>query len=202
MNHKIDLSIPRVVIASGNLGKVSEFRKLLSELPVMIIPQPDDIQIEETGRSFVENARVKALTAAKITGQFSLADDSGLSVESLGGAPGIFSSRYANTDSERINKLLYELTPFKNRKAFFSAALCFVSPENRILFEVEGKCEGRITEFPRGNDGFGYDPIFEVKNTGLTFAEMGIERKKSFSHRGLAFQKLMPKLKKYFASIN
>lgn len=184
-----------LVVASGNLGKVNEFRELLSSLPLNVLSQPVGLDIKETGSSFAENARIKALTVSLMTKEWVLADDSGLSVEALNGAPGIFSARYAKTDSERINKLLKELEPFDNRKATFIAALCIAS-NGKVLLEVEGKCNGLITRLPRGKEGFGYDPIFEVLNLGLTFAEMGIEKKKAFGHRGCAFQLLMPGLKK------
>ena len=196
MNIRSQLSIPKLVIASANLGKVEEFQELLACLPFSVISQPKGIQVQEDGKTFAENARKKALKVASLTGEFSLSDDSGLSVIALGGLPGIHSARYASTDFERVKRLLAEMSLFKNRKAYFSAALCFASPKEGVLIEVEGRCEGVITNSPRGNNGFGYDPIFEVKGTGLTFAEMAIERKKLISHRGIAFQKLIPKLKK------
>ena len=198
MNRKIYTLKPKVIIASKNKGKVLEFKKLLSSLPIKIVNQPKDIEIEENGTTFSENARIKAISVAKITGEFSLSDDSGLCVPSLGGAPGIHSARYAKNDLERINRLLKELEGKENREAYFCSALCFASPEEGVLFEVLSKCEGVITTSPRGTDGFGYDPIFEVIGIGLTFSEMGIEKKETISHRGLAFQKLMPQLKEFF----
>ena len=191
-------SKPSLVIASGNLGKVREFRKLLMDLPVTILSQPEGLQIEESGKTFVENARLKALAVAKATGQWAMADDSGLSVDALDGAPGVYSARYANTDEERICRLLEDLEPFADRSAHFSSAICVASPEEEILLEVEGKCEGLIIEEPRGINGFGYDPVFEVYGTGLTFAEMEIENKQMFSHRGKAFALLRPELEKLF----
>jgi len=194
------MSIPKssfnqlLVIASGNQGKIKEFKEFLSELPLNISSQPKSFKVEENGHSFLENARIKALAASNLKGTWTLADDSGLSVEALNGAPGIHSSRYAKTDQERINKLLLELKFSKNRKAIFTAALC-IALNGKPLIEVEGHCEGLITNYPRGDKGFGYDPIFEVKGTGLTFAEMRPEQKKIFGHRGLAFQLLLPKLK-------
>ncbi|WP_036901363.1 MULTISPECIES: RdgB/HAM1 family non-canonical purine NTP pyrophosphatase [Prochlorococcus] len=198
MNLKSNTSIPKLVIASGNLGKVKEFRELLSSLPIQVISQPEGFDVDEIGQSFAENARLKAITASRFTGELSLADDSGLSVDALGGVPGIHSARYGKTDSDRINRLLNELAPCKNRDAYFHCALCFASPAEGVLFEVEGRCEGKIVNAPRGEGGFGYDPIFEVKGIGLTFAEMGVARKKSISHRGLAFQQLIPKLRNFF----
>lgn len=200
MTGQQDQSKTSLVVASGNLGKIAEFRELLSDLPLNIIPQPADLVVNETGITFHENARIKALAASSYTEEWALADDSGLSVEALDGAPGIHSARYANTDTERINRLLKELELFQNRDAIFTAALC-VAHEGKILLEVEGRCEGVITRVPRGKGGFGYDPIFEVKGLGITFAEMGIEKKKLFGHRGRAFKLLFPGLKKLLGVI-
>ena len=191
-------SFQTLVIASTNEGKIQEFKRLLSSYPLLVIAQPGGLEVEETGNSFVENARLKAIAAARHTGEIALADDSGLCVEALGGAPGVYSSRYANTDRERISRLLNQLKNFSNRSAFFSAALCVASPNGKILLEVEGRCDGVIANEERGTDGFGYDPIFEVKDTGLTFSEMGFNQKQKISHRALAFQALIPGLKNIF----
>ena len=189
-----------LVIASGNQGKIEEFKKLLDDFPFDLLTQPVGLEIEETGNTFMENARIKAIAVSKATGNLSLADDSGLSVEALGGAPGIYSSRYASSDKERIEKLLAELKPFSNRKAKFECALCIASGE-KVLIEVSGFCEGLITFFPRGKNGFGYDPIFEVFPLGKTFAELDHEKKKHVGHRGNAFKLLKPELKKLLNSI-
>ncbi len=183
-----------LVIASGNQGKIREFKTLLEDFPFDLLTQPVGFEIEETGNTFIENARIKAIAVSKETGNLSLADDSGLSVEALEGAPGIYSSRYANSDKERIEKLLAELKPFSNRKAKFECSLCIASGE-KVLIEVTGFCEGVITFFPRGKNGFGYDPIFEVSGLGETFAEMSHAQKKQMGHRGNAFKLLRPELK-------
>ncbi len=189
-----------LVIASGNQGKIAEFKKLLDDFPFDLMTQPVGFEIEETGSTFMENARIKAIAVSQVTGNLSLADDSGLSVESLGGAPGIYSSRYANSDEKRIEKLLAELKPFQNRKAKFECALCIASG-GKALIEVSGFCEGLITLSPRGANGFGYDPIFEVSGLGETYAEMNHEQKKHIGHRGNAFKLLIPELKKLLVSI-
>ena len=129
-----------IVIATSNLGKLREFSYFLSDYPISIIPQPQGLQIEETGTTFKANARIKALAVAEMTGIYSLADDSGLSVEALDNRPGVYSSRYGSNDSERISCLLHELNSVKNRKAFFTSALCIASPEKKILLEVESRC--------------------------------------------------------------
>ena len=188
-----------LVIASGNEGKIKEFKKLLKDFPIDLLTQPFGLEIQETGKTFMENARIKAIAVSKATGHLSLGDDSGLSVDALGGAPGIYSSRYANSDKERIDKLLTELKPFANRKAKFECALCIASGE-KVLIEVKGFCEGQITFAKKGKNGFGYDPIFEVFELGETFAEMTYEKKKQIGHRGNAFKLLRPELKKLLVS--
>ena len=116
--------------------------------------------------------------------------------EGRDGAPGVHSARYAPTDQERIAKLLKALSDSANRSAHFCAALCIATPDGEVLIEVEGRCEGLISNTPRGRDGFGYDPVFEVSGTDRTFAEMTPNEKKQHGHRGRAFALLQPKLEK------
>jgi XTP/dITP diphosphohydrolase len=188
-----------LVIASGNAGKVREFGELLADLGLETRPQPEGLDVEETGKTFAENARLKAAAVARATGCWALADDSGLSVDALGGAPGVHSARYADSDSARIERLLQELsesgahTP-ASRSAHFTAALALANPEGEIVLEVEGLCPGQILEAPRGEGGFGYDPVFFVPEAGLTFAEMPHSQKAELGHRGRAFAALKPKL--------
>ena len=184
-----------LVIASGNSGKLREFEGLLSGLPLTVKAQPEGLDVEETGSTFTANARIKALAVAAETGEWALADDSGLSVDALGGAPGVHSARYAPSDAERIARLLQALESEDNRTARFCAALCVAAPDGRLLLEVEGQCKGRITRSPRGDQGFGYDPIFEVDGTQKTFAEMSLKEKKAVGHRGRAFTLLEPRLR-------
>ena len=184
-----------LVIASGNAGKIREFQGLLQHLPLDVQPQPEGMDVEETGSTFAANARIKAKAVATTTGHWALADDSGLSVNALGGAPGVHSARYAPTDPERINKLLSALSKTSERDAQFCAALCVAAPDGSVLIEVEGRCDGRITTLPRGEGGFGYDPIIEVSGPDLTFAEMPLSDKKAHGHRGRAFALLEPRLR-------
>ncbi len=193
-NRKLNTRV--LVIASSNTGKIEEFRQLLSKLSISVRSLPKGFAIQETGESFAENARLKAIAAANFCGEWALADDSGLSVDALKGAPGVYSARYAKTDEERISRVLREMASVESRLAHFNAALCIASPEGKILVEVEGRCEGSIVKTPRGNRGFGYDPIFEVFGTGNTFGEMSKEQKQKLSHRGIAFSLLLPALKK------
>jgi len=192
--------VKTLVIASSNPGKIHEFENLLRALPLNVRPQPESLEVEETGSTFAANAQLKAKTVACVTGEWALADDSGLSVDALDGAPGVHSARYANSDPERIQRLLNALQNCSKREAHFCAALCIAAPDGRVLLEVEGRCQGRITTAPRGDQGFGYDPIFEVKDTGLTFAEMALAEKKQHGHRGRAFTALEPKLRKLLAT--
>jgi XTP/dITP diphosphohydrolase len=184
-----------LVIASGNAGKIREFQGLLQALPVSVRPQPEGLEVEETGSTFAANARLKAQAVAATTGEWALADDSGLSVDALDGAPGVHSARYAPTDPERISRLLKALNGSEQRQAHFCAALCIAAPDGSVLLEVEGRCDGLITASPRGEQGFGYDPIFEVAGTGRTFAEMPLAEKKQHGHRGRAFSLLEPQLR-------
>jgi len=189
-----------LMIASGNAGKVREFGRLLADLGLETQPMPEALEVEETGSTFAENARLKAEAAARATGCWALADDSGLSVDALGGAPGVHSARYADTDTTRIQRLLQELadagaTTPSARSAQFTAALALASPEGEVVLEVEGICPGTILEAPRGEGGFGYDPVFFVPEAGLTFAEMPHSQKAELGHRGRAFAALKPQLR-------
>lgn len=195
---------PKVlVIASGNPGKLREFTALLAtegqELDLEVRGQPPGLEVEETGDSFAANARLKAEAVARITGHWALADDSGLSVEALGGAPGIHSARYAPTDSERIARLLEALAGEPNRRARFTAALALADPSGQTVLEVEGVCTGEILNAPCGEGGFGYDPVFLVPETGLSFAQMSPELKRRLGHRGRALEALLPPLQRLFA---
>jgi XTP/dITP diphosphohydrolase len=194
-----------LVIASGNAGKIREFAGMLADLPLEIRAQPEGLEVEETGTTFAANARLKAEVVARATGCWALADDSGLAVDALGGAPGVFSARYAPTDPERIARLLAELAAANqersaqglapDRSARFSAALAVADPSGAIRIEVEGHCPGVILEVPRGAGGFGYDPVFLVPEAGLSFAEMDKATKGRIGHRGRAFALLEPGLR-------
>ena len=188
-----------LVIASGNAGKVREFGQLLEDLGLDTQPQPEGIDVEETGATFAANARLKAEAVAQATGQWALADDSGLSVDALGGAPGVHSARYAATDAARIERLLQELNAAgaedpSSRSARFTAALALADPSGQVVLEVEGHCPGQILTECRGDGGFGYDPIFFVPEAQLTFAEMPKALKAELGHRGRAFAALRPRL--------
>lgn len=183
-----------LVVATGNPGKLEELQAYLKDLPWQLALKPDELDIEETGQTFLENARLKATGIAVATGQWSIADDSGLAIDALGGAPGIYSARYGSTDNDRIDRVLRELGDQPNRLAQFVCAIVLARPDGTIALEAEGICPGEILQQPEGTRGFGYDPIFYVPEVGKTFAEMSPEQKHHLSHRGRAFAILRPQL--------
>ncbi|MHC5615418.1 MAG: RdgB/HAM1 family non-canonical purine NTP pyrophosphatase [Nostoc sp.] len=184
-----------LVVATGNPGKLREMQAYLENSGWELTLKPEELEIEETGETFAANACLKASQIAKATGNWAIADDSGLQVDALNGAPGVYSARYATTDSERIARVLRELGNEVNRQAQFVCAVAIARPDGAIVLESEGICRGEILHTPRGDSGFGYDPIFYIQELQLTFAQMTRELKGSISHRGKAFAALLPQLK-------
>ena len=184
-----------VVVATGNPGKLAELKDYLQVLDWELALKPKDIEVEETGKTFIENARLKASEVAIATKSWAIADDSGLSVFALNGAPGVLSARYGDSDAERINRVLRELGDETDRRAEFVCAIALSRPDGSIALETEGRCPGSILTQGQGAGGFGYDPIFFVTNQDKTFAEMTNAEKERYSHRGIAFEQLMPRLK-------
>jgi XTP/dITP diphosphohydrolase len=189
----------KVVLATGNPGKVREMSALLAEFGLDVLPQSDFniVEADETGTTFIENAIIKAKHAATLTGLPAIADDSGLAVDALQGAPGIYSARYAGTDaSDRDNllKLLANLegVPAAQRTARFHCVLVYMShADDPTPLVCHGTWDGVITAEPSGEDGFGYDPIFFVESEGCTSAQLTKQRKSELSHRGQALTKLL-----------
>lgn len=182
-----------LVVATGNPGKLREMQVYLADLGWELQLKPPELEIEETGDTFAANAALKASGVAIATGKWAIADDSGLAVDALDGAPGIYSARYGETDSSRIERLLLELGNELNREAQFVCAIAVANPDGAIVLQVEGICKGEILHSPCGTGGFGYDPIFYVPEAGLTFAEMTPETKRRYSHRGKAMALLIEK---------
>lgn len=189
-----------LVLASHNKKKITELRELLSDISDKIeVISADDVgvhEIEEDGNSFEENSMKKAKAVAK-EGRWAIADDSGLEVDYLGGAPGIYSARYSGGgDEENINKLLRELdgVPEEKRSARFVCCVSVISPSGES-WTVRGECEGVILEERRGDNGFGYDPVFFIPSFSKSFAELTHEEKNSVSHRGNAMRKVHELLK-------
>lgn len=193
----------RVVLATGNRGKLQELQALLSPLGMEVLPQSQftPIAAEETGLSFVENAILKARHAARASGLPAIADDSGIEVDALRGAPGIYSARYAGenaSDQANLEKMLHELrdVPHGQRTGRYRCALAFMRWETDASPLVcQASWEGRIIDAPRGTGGFGYDPIFEVE-PGVTAAELSAVEKNRRSHRGKALVLLIDELKR------
>ena len=189
-----------IVVATMNKGKLREFRELLKPLNAEILGLEDVgayADVEESGSSFVENARIKALAYSGMTTHPVLADDSGLEVKALGGQPGIHSARHAGpgaSDQDRIDKLLNELEKAGgSRDARFFCALA-VAHNGVIVNEADGECTGAITDAPRGDNGFCYDPIFLVPALGKTYAELSNKEKDTLSHRARAVASLLKQL--------
>ena len=185
---------PLLVIASGNPYKVAEIRGMLDAVGLDVQQQPKGLEIEETGSTYTANARLKAETVARLTGQWALADDSGLEVDALGGAPGLYSARYASSDPERIQRLLQELGSTPYRSASFNSAMVLADPQGRTVLEAQGICRGEILMAPQGEGG-GYDPIFWVREAGMTYAEMNQHLRDKLGSRGKAARALAPELK-------
>ena len=193
------------VLATGNQGKVKELSDMLAPLHIEIVPQsefgvPD---VAETGTTFVENAIIKARHAARITGLPAIADDSGLEVDALLGAPGIYSSRFAGdaaSDSDNLQKLLNEMAGENQRSARFRCVLVFMRhADDPTPLICQGTWQGKITEHADGTSGFGYDPVFQPKGLLQTAAQLSKAEKNAISHRGQALTKLLAELPDFLA---
>ncbi|WP_148252386.1 RdgB/HAM1 family non-canonical purine NTP pyrophosphatase [Aidingimonas lacisalsi] len=188
-----------LVLASGNTGKINEFNKLLSPLGVEVVSQRDfDVpNVEESGLTFVENALLKARQACRVSGLPALADDSGLEVDALNGAPGIYSARYAgepSSDDANNDKLLTAMAdvPEGQRSGRYWCVLVYLRhAEDPVPLIVQRHWEGEILAHPRGDGGFGYDPLFWVGESGMSAAELSSDEKNRLSHRGRAMQALL-----------
>lgn len=182
----------RLLIATHNRGKLVEYQEMFADAFELVTL--DDVGIREdvaeTGASFAENARVKAVAYARTSGLLTLADDSGLQVDALGGEPGVYSKRYAGDDKSDADRIVFLLAKLRNvprgkRSARFRCAIAIASPRGE-LWECEGTCEGEIEFAPRGTNGFGYDPVFFVVERGVTMAELSSADKNKISHRARA----------------
>ena len=192
----------RVVVATRNKGKLREIIPLIAGTPLLahlelrtIDELAPEAELREDGVTFVENALAKARQAARATGLPAIADDSGLEVDALDGAPGVYSARYAGpgADDDRNNAKLLEAlrgVPPAQRRARFRCVAVFVDPARALEIVRDGACEGEILETPRGQEGFGYDPLFFVPTVGRTMAELPLDQKNRLSHRAAAFRAL------------
>jgi non-canonical purine NTP pyrophosphatase, rdgB/HAM1 family len=194
----------KIVFATGNAHKLKEIQEIACNTEIEFILPSDGFNPVENGKTFEENSYIKAKEAARVSKMISLADDSGLCVEALDGAPGIHSARYAQTPQARIDKLIAALEGFDNRNAKFVCAMTLVDSNGDILFQTRGECHGKIAKKQSGVNGFGYDPVFlveETKNGNVTtdnlktMAEMSEDEKNNISHRGRALRKVLEFLK-------
>lgn len=195
----------RFIVATKNEGKLKEIRKVLEGMPFEVISMVQagiNDDIEENGKTFEENSYIKASYIARITGEIVMADDSGLEVDCIDGAPGIYSARFNGIGAKDIdnnNKLLTMMSnvPMEERSARFVSAICVVLPDGNN-FTVRGTCEGYIGFDPKGDKGFGYDPLFYLPEFKKTMAEMNLDEKNKVSHRGKALKLMIEELKKWF----
>ncbi len=194
----------KLLVATHNQGKVTEFAEILQDLAIEWLSL-DDVgvgqDVEETGRTFRENSVLKARAYAAETGLLTLADDSGLAVDALDGAPGVYTARYGGeglTAVQRYQKLLNDIknVPEPRRTARFRCVIVLAAPDGTILGESEGVCEGRIALEPVGDNGFGYDPVFYLPQFNKTMAQLPAAQKHQISHRGQAVQAIVPRLRK------
>ncbi len=182
--------IKKVVIATTNVHKVEEIKEIAGDIGIEFVCAPEGFEPVENGETFAENAYIKAREAALMTGMYALGDDSGLCVEAMGGAPGIFSARFARTTKSRIEKLLGILkdVPEEKRGAKFVCSMVLVDPEGRKLKGVDGSVHGTIGFEPEGLHGFGYDPVFFIPAYGKTMAQLPADVKNEISHRAMALK--------------
>ena len=196
-------SISKIVLASGNAGKVREINKLFAGCGIEVVPQSEFNvpEVPETGTTFVENAIIKARHAAQCTGLPAISDDSGIEVDALNARPGVYSARYAGegaSDLDNNNKMLSELEGVSDaeRTARYWCILAFMRHENDpVPIITQASWEGRILEAPRGDGGFGYDPIFYVPTHDCSGGELALEEKNKISHRALALQAMLEEFK-------
>ncbi len=205
----------KITFATGNAHKLQEINEISAGTNVEFVLPPEGFDPVEDGQTFEENSLIKAREAARLSGMISLADDSGLCVDALNGAPGIHSARYAETAQARIDKLLLELEGKDNRRAKFVCAMTLVDAEGKVLFQTRGECHGEIAREQSGANGFGYDPVFLVEGNGSvatnqevinltkvgaggkkTMAEMSEDEKNEISHRGRALREVLEFLTK------
>lgn len=193
----------KLILASNNAKKMKELKAILSDMDVDILTQREAgccFEVEETGTTFAENAYLKAKAVFDATGEATVADDSGLMVEALGGEPGVYSARYAPgghdaTDRERYEYLLKKMGDTENRRAKFVSSICCLLPDGRVI-RTEGECPGQILRQPQGEGGFGYDPVFMPDGYGESMAVLGSEVKNKISHRAHALAKFKEELRK------
>ena len=191
-----------MIAATKNKGKIKEIEKIFGELGINVITADDagiNVEVEETGSSFLENSLIKARAISMFCNEIVIADDSGLCVDALGGRPGVYSARYAGenaTDAEKIEKLLEELEGVEDRGAKFVTSVAVIFPDGKEITAM-GEVLGHILEKPEGDNGFGYDPVFYCDELNKSFAVADTDEKNAVSHRGRALKSIYEKIKEY-----
>ncbi len=196
----------RLIFATNNAGKLRELREILPDMDIVSQREAGlDIDVDETGTTFAENARLKAEAVTALTGEAAVADDSGLCVDALNGEPGVYSARYSgshdHTDAQRNEYLLKKLENTTDRRAKFVCAVCCTMPNGDVI-TAEGSCPGEILRVPTGSNGFGYDPLFRPDGYDCSMAELTQEEKNAISHRGNAVREFRRLLERYLAEEN
>lgn len=188
----------KIVFATSNPHKLHELNEICADSGIEFVLPSEGFAPIENGSTFEENSLIKAKEAFRVSKTYSLADDSGLCVDALDGAPGLYSARYAGTQDEKIEKLLGELKGFENRRAKFVCCLTLLDDKGEMIFQTVGECHGSIVKERKGINGFGYDPIFKADNYDCTIAELSEEEKNKISHRGKALKNFLEFMHKNF----
>lgn len=186
----------KIVLGTGNPSKVFEINKIADCEDIEFILPPEEFNPEETGTTFEENSYIKAKAAYDLSHKMSLADDSGLCIEALNGAPGLYSARYAGTQQAKIERVLSELEGETNRKAKFICCMTLLDENGEVLHVSKGECHGEIITEAHGTNGFGYDPIFRPEGYNVTIAQMSEDEKNAISHRGNALRDMLEFIRK------
>ena len=188
----------KIVFATSNPHKLHELNEICADSDIEFVLPSEGFAPIENGSTFEENSLIKAKEAFRVSKTYSLADDSGLCVDALDGAPGLYSARYAGTQDEKIEKLLGELKGFENRRAKFVCCVTLLDNKGKMIFQTVGECHGSIVKERKGINGFGYDPIFKADNYDCTIAELSEEEKNKISHRGKALKNFLEFMHKNF----
>lgn len=186
----------KIVLASSNEHKVREINEIVAGSGLEFVLPPKGFDPVEDGKTFEENSLIKAKAAWELSKTWTLADDSGLCVDALGGKPGIYSARYAETPEKRIERVLREMQGVEDRAAHFACCMTLINPDGEVEYAFTGKCEGFIITESRGTNGFGYDPIFLVKGSTRTMAELSEDEKNEISHRSVALRQVLDYISK------
>ncbi|DAA95770.1 TPA: non-canonical purine NTP pyrophosphatase, RdgB/HAM1 family [Candidatus Gastranaerophilales bacterium HUM_9] len=181
----------KIVLGTGNPSKVFEINKITNDPNIEFVSPEGEFNPEETGSTFEENSYIKAKAAYDLNHRMSLADDSGLCIEALNGAPGLYSARYAGTQKAKIERVLKELEGKENRKAKFVCCMTLLDENGEVIHVSKGECHGKIMTKPSGSNGFGYDPIFRPDGYDVTIAQMSEDEKNAISHRGNAMRDMI-----------